>query len=68
MSAAGAAASRSSGSAGGLLFEWLLPVMQRGATPGGRPLVPHQLAAVLLALRDCLAGRVLHALMACCAS
>lgn len=62
--AAGAAASRSSGSAGGLLFDWLLPVMQRRATPGGRPLAPHQLAAVLLALRDCLAGMA-HA---CCAS
>jgi hypothetical protein len=46
----------SSSAVGGLLFDWLLPVLQRRATPGGRPLESHQLAAVLAALRDCLAG------------
>ena len=50
------AAAPRSGSAGGLLFDWLLPVLQRRATPAGRQLAPHQLSAVLLALRDCLAG------------
>ena len=50
---AGAAAS---GSVGGLLFDWLLPVLQRRATSGGHALEPHQLSAALLALRDCLAG------------
>ena len=55
--AAGAAPPRaSSSSAGDLLFEWLLPVLQRRATPSGHPLAPHHLVALLLALRDGLTG------------
>lgn len=50
------APSASASSAGGLLFDWLLPVLQRRATPGGHALAAHQLSAVLLAVRDCLAG------------
>ena len=69
---ASGAAAAASGSAGGLLFDWLLPVLQRRATPGGHALAPHQLSAVLLALRDCLAGGALSlvpmpaCLPACC--
>eukprot|EP00887_Chlorella_sp_A99_P005628 scaffold1.g5628.t1 len=53
-SAGPAAAAR--GSAGGLLFDWLLPVLARRAAPGGTPLAPGALGAALRALRDCLAG------------
>lgn len=52
-----AAASPAAGtSASGLLFDWLLPVLQQRASPAGRALEQHQLTAVLLALRDCLSG------------
>jgi hypothetical protein len=61
--------SASSGSsAGGLLFDWLLPVLQRRAGPDGQPLAPHQLAAVLAALRDCLTGEVAFGLPHTCLS
>lgn len=57
--ASGAAAAGGSGSSvGGVLFDWLLPVLQRRATPSGRPLAAHQQVAVLAALRDCLAGEL----------
>ena len=59
------------GAVGGLLFDWLLPVLQRRAAPGGQPLAAHHQAAALAALRDCMAGagHVLRVPMAagCCA-
>ena len=42
--------------AGGLLFDWLLPVLSARAVPSGKALAPPALAACLAALRDCLAG------------
>lgn len=58
--ASGGATTAASGAAGssasGLLFDWLLPVLQQRASLAGRTLQQHQLAAVLLALRDCLTG------------
>ena len=51
-----AASPAASSSASGLLFDWLLPVLQQRASPAGRALEQHQLSAVLLALRDCLTG------------
>ena len=53
-------------SAAGLLFDWLLPALQRRVTPSGHPLEPHQLSAVLLALRDCLTGERGSAHSSCC--
>ena len=53
--AAGPAAAIGS-TAGGLLFDWLLPVLSSRAAPGGKPLSVPALSAALRALRDCLLG------------
>lgn len=42
--------------AGGMLFDWLLPLLSSQASPQGTPLTTQQLGAILLALRNCLAG------------
>ncbi|GAB4817948.1 hypothetical protein N2152v2_004994 [Parachlorella kessleri] len=42
--------------AGGMLFDWLLPVLTKQATPQGSRLTPEQSTAILLALRNCLSG------------
>jgi hypothetical protein len=55
-SGAGFASGSAGSSVGGLLFDWLLPVLQRRVTPSGAALAPHHLVAVLAALRDCLTG------------
>lgn len=42
--------------AGGMLFDWLLPVLTKQSGPKGERLTTQQLTAILLAVRNCLAG------------
>jgi len=39
-----------------MLFDWLLPVLTKQATPRGSRLTAEQLTAILMALRNCLSG------------